>query len=122
MFRVHRTSASQWCKKHGIPTFWQDAKGGKAEFVHLSDLPEDVRLAYVRRECEAAGLVLGTYDEAEHAAFATKPPKMRAAAERKAEIARFMHGAKPADDPSEAYEGRRCRSRGNLGYRRGEVG
>ena len=57
--RVHRTSASQWCKKHGIPTFWQDAKGGKAEFVHLSDLPEDVRLAYVRRECEAAGLVTG---------------------------------------------------------------
>ena len=67
-----------WLKRNGIPL----TQDGKRFTFHLSDLPEDVRLAYLRRECEAAGLVLGTYDEAAHAEFATKPPKMRAAAER----------------------------------------
>jgi putative transposase len=85
-----RMGVWKWLKRNGIPL----TQDGKRFTFHLSDLPEDVRLAYVRRECEAAGLVLGTYDEAAHAEFATKPPKMRAVAERKAEIARFMHGAK----------------------------
>ena len=54
-----------------------------------SDLPDPVRLAYVTRQIEAAGLPVGTYDEAAQDTFADMPPKMRAEAERKAAIARL---------------------------------
>lgn len=63
---------------------------GKRFTFNLSDLPEPVRVAYATRQIEAAGLPIGTYDEAAHAAFATMPPTMRAKAERTAEIARFL--------------------------------
>jgi len=36
----------------------------------LSDLPAPVRLAYITRQIEAAGLPVGTYDEAAHDALA----------------------------------------------------
>jgi putative transposase len=57
---------------------------------HLSDLPEPVRLAYVQRECERAGLPAGVYDDQAHEAFADAKASMRVEAERKAAIARLL--------------------------------
>ena len=49
-----------------------------------------MRLAYITRQRDAAGLPAGTYDEAAHEAFAEMPPNMRTEAERKAEIAHVL--------------------------------
>ena len=86
----HRTTASEWCRRLGISTEWHKARGGKAEHVCLSDLPEDVRRAYAERLIEEAGLPPGTYDEAAHERLLAAPPATRAAAQWKAEIACFM--------------------------------
>lgn len=86
----HRTSATEWLQRNGVSTTLMKGKGGAVECVNLSDLPEPVRVAYATRQIEGAGLPIGTYDETAHAAFATMPPAMRAEAERKAEIARFL--------------------------------
>lgn len=75
-----------WLKRLAIPVL-QD---GKRFTFNLSDLPAAVRLAYITRQISAAGLPVGTYDEAAHEAFAELTPKMRASAERKAEIARLL--------------------------------
>lgn len=75
-----------WLKRLSIPVL-QD---GKRFTFNLSDLPEPVRIAHATRQIESAGLPIGSYDEAAHAAFATMPPTMRAKAERTAEIARFL--------------------------------
>ena len=62
----------------------------RTEEVAFLDIPAPVRRAYVERQLETAGLPPGIYDEAAHERLAEMPPKMRAEAERKAEIARLL--------------------------------
>ncbi|WP_022705308.1 DNA-binding domain-containing protein [Pseudorhodobacter ferrugineus] len=81
-----RTAISAWLSRHSITA----VKHGHRFVVNLSDLPAPVRLAYVEREIEAAGLFGGTYDEEAHTNFMKMTPAMRDGAERKAEIARFL--------------------------------
>lgn len=85
-----RTSLSLWMKRHNVPTSMTCGRGGQQETVCVSDLPETVRRAYVERQLESSGLPPGTYDEAAHSELSAMPAKMRAEAERKAEIARVL--------------------------------
>ena len=85
-----RTSATRWLIRQGLAVRCGWGNGGAYEFVSLTDLPAEVRLAYVQRECERGGLASGTYDDAAHERFAEAPPKMRAEAERKAAVARLL--------------------------------
>lgn len=75
-----------WLKRNCIPL----AEEGNRFTFNLSDLPEDVRRAFIERQCEAKGLPAGTYDDDEHARLMAAPAGMRAAAERAAAIARYM--------------------------------
>ena len=85
-----RTSLSDWMKRRSIPISRTSGRGGQQEAVSLSDLPEELRLAFIQRECEQAGLPAGVYDDHAHEAFAAVTPSMRAQAERKAAIARLL--------------------------------
>ena len=86
----HRTSASRWLRRHGVPTSWRSGKGGRIEVVSLADLPEPERRAYLERDLAACRLEPGAYDDAAHAAFAAAPPSLRAKAERRAAIVRLL--------------------------------
>ena len=86
----HRTSASKWLNHNCIPIFIGESGGGPCEMVNLSDLPEPVRIAYTERQIASAGLASGTYDDTAQAVFHAACPSMRAKAEHKAEIARFL--------------------------------
>jgi putative transposase len=77
------------------PSEWGDdpqqlRRGGRREVVAAPDLPEPTRRAVLTHLAERDGLARGTYDEAAHAAFLAAPARMRAEAERKAELARFL--------------------------------
>lgn len=72
-----------WLRNSAIDTV---TIGNHVEF-HLSDLPADVRLAYVQRQLAGLNLEAGTYDEAAHMVFMEAAPPRRARAARKAEIA-----------------------------------
>ena len=78
--------AHKWLKRLDISF---QAQGNRFIF-NLSDLPEPVRLAYTERQIAASGLAYGTYDDVAQAALARACPSMRAKAEHKAEIARFL--------------------------------
>lgn len=41
----HRTTASKYLARQGIPTVRRTVRGGMAEFVDPVDLPEELRLA-----------------------------------------------------------------------------
>lgn len=86
----HRTSASKWLARQGIRTFRVTGKGGEAEAVQLCDLPEAVRLAWLRHDLDRLRLDPGAYDDAAHEAFAGVSPSRRARAERKAAVARLL--------------------------------
>ena len=88
-----RTAAGAWLKKQGISTERVKVKGGLAETVNLSDLPEPVRLAYTERQIAASGLEAGIPDEAAHRRFITACRSMRDKAEHKAAVARFLVSA-----------------------------
>ena len=87
---THRTSAVAWLKRHGATVEKVRGNGGCIDVVSLSDLPPEVRRAVIKRDIAAAGLPLGTYDEAAHQDLAQATPKMRDVAERKAAIARDL--------------------------------
>lgn len=74
---MDRTSASIWLKRHGVPVSKVFGNGGEADAVHLSDLPEQERLAYLRREFDGLHLDPGDYDDAAHAAFLQASPSRR---------------------------------------------
>ncbi len=86
----HRTSASDWCTRNSVRTTLQAGKGGATEFVNLSDLPEEVRRAWLDRTADELGLEPGTYDAAAHAALLEATPTARDRAEKKAAIVRFL--------------------------------
>ena len=86
----HRTSATRWLIKAGVRIVARGGDARRIEEVDFSDIPEPVRRAYVERQLETAGLPPGIYDETAHERLAEMPPKMRAEAERKAEIARLL--------------------------------
>ena len=89
----HRTSATKWLNRNDIPISIGESGGGPCEMVNLSDLPEPVRIAYTERQIAASGLPAGTYDPVAQAAFLAACPSMRAEAEHKAAIARFLVSA-----------------------------
>ena len=76
----------KWLKVQDLPL----AIDGQRFTFALSDLPPEVRRAVIERDIAAAGLPLGTYDEAAHQDLAQATPKMREVAERKAAIARDL--------------------------------
>jgi putative transposase len=86
----HRSSASAWLRRAGVPVHHDVGNGGKFEYVNLADLPSDLRAAWEVRQIEEAGLPAGDYDEAAHARFAEATPAMQALALRKAAVARFL--------------------------------
>ena len=86
----HRTSASKWLARKGVPVRKIPVRGGHADAVALSDLPEEVRLAWLSRDLEQRNLDPGTYDDAAHAVFLQASPSRRDRAERKAAIARYL--------------------------------
>ena len=86
----HRTSASAWLVRQGVSTFKVPVNGGDAEAVLLSDLPEDVRRAYLVKHIDGLDLDRGTYDDKAHEVFLGASPARRARAERKADVARFL--------------------------------
>lgn len=87
---VDRSALSAWLRRNGIPTVMKSGPGGKAEHVRLSDLPETVRLAYLKQQIETLHLDPGTYDDAAHEAFMQASPSRRDRAERKAAMARLL--------------------------------
>lgn len=86
----HRTSATRWLVNTGVRVVKRLGDARQIEEVAFSDLPSPVRRAYVERQLETAGQPPGAYDETAHERLAEMPPKMRAEAERKAEIARVL--------------------------------
>lgn len=81
----------KWFKRLGVST----KVLGKSFTFGLTDpnLPAAVRLAYVERECERAGLPSGTSDDAAHELLAAAPARTRAKAEEKAKVARILVSA-----------------------------
>lgn len=87
---IHRTSAKKWLDARGVRTQRDLSDGRRTEQVSLSDLPEDVRLAWWERELDRLHLEPGARDDAAHTAFMAQPAKARARAERKAAIASML--------------------------------
>ena len=87
---MDRTSASGWLIKAGVNIVTLAGDARRPESVKLSDLRPEVRRSVLERDIAAAGLPLGTYDEAAHQELAQATPKMRDVAERKAAIARDL--------------------------------
>lgn len=56
----------------------------------MSDLPADVRLAYLQRQLDGLGLDQGEYDDAAHRLFMEATPARRERAERKAQVAAVL--------------------------------
>ena len=83
-----RTSATNWLIKAGVPIVTLEGDARRPQAVKLSDFPAKVRRALLKRDVEAAGLQVGTYDDDAHADMMDATPAMRAAAEAKAAIAR----------------------------------
>ena len=81
-----RMGVWKWLNRNGVPR----TKDGNRQVFSLSDLPPEVRQAYVLRQIETSGLPAGEYDDAAHDRFAKATPAMQATALRKAEIARFL--------------------------------
>ncbi len=80
-------NAKRWAIRAGIAISQVASSGGPASIVHVSDLPEQERRAYLAKCAAATGLPPGEYDDAAHEAFWQAPASMRAEAERKAAIA-----------------------------------
>ena len=80
------SGCQRWLKNSGI---WLSKTKNRFTFA-LSDLPPEVRRAVIERNITAAGLPLGTHDEAAHQDHAQATPKIRDVAERKAAIARDL--------------------------------
>jgi putative transposase len=85
-----RHNVGNWLRRNGISVQTIPSKGGPADAVRLSDLPSDVQFAWVSREATSLDLDLGERDEDAHARLEEASPKMRAKAEHKARIARFL--------------------------------
>jgi|GEM_PF-5037278 len=86
----HRSTATKWFQRHGVEIHASENDGRKPEAVLLSDLPEDVRRAYLLKNINGQDLDPGTYDDAAHAVFLEACISRRNRAERKAEVLRFV--------------------------------
>ncbi len=85
-----RKNAGNWLTRRSIAMSFVASNGGPCAVVNLSDLPEDVRLAYLRRTIADLHLNAGTYDDDAHSELAKAAPSRRARAEQKAAIARTL--------------------------------
>ena len=86
----HRTSATHWLIKAGVPIVTLEGGARRPEAVALADLPQSVGLELSARHIEAEGLEPGERDEAAHARLEEATPKMQAKAARLAQLAVFM--------------------------------
>lgn len=85
-----RTAATRWLQKVGCELITIEGDARRPQAVSLAALPPDVRRALHERAIEYEGLEQGERDEAAHRRFEASPPKMRAKAERLAQIAYFL--------------------------------
>lgn len=85
-----RTAAGAWLARSGVPTTRIPSSGGMCDAVHLSDLPEPIRLAYQVRQAERAGLAAGVQDEAAHLGLMAKPLGTQKRAHDRAAILVFV--------------------------------
>lgn len=76
----------KWLERNKVPL---QIVGNRFTF-EIGSLPPDVRRALHERAIEFEGLEQGERDEAAHRRFEASPPKMRAKAERLAQIAYFL--------------------------------
>lgn len=76
----------KWLRSNGVNV----EKQGKRFAFPFSSLPDNAKQAYLERACEEGGLPVGNYDDAAHAAFLAAPASLRAAAERRAAMARYL--------------------------------
>ena len=90
----HRSTASDWCGRQGVSTHALPVRGGEAEHVNLSDLPDDVRLTWWEREFERLRLEPGARDDDAHAEFMGASAKARGRAELKAAMAAMLTALK----------------------------
>lgn len=86
----HRTTAGEWFRRASILTSRQKSKVGEVDCVHLSDLPEPVRLAYQVRQAERSGLAAGVQDEAAHLGLMAKTMGTQKRAHDRAAIVAFV--------------------------------
>lgn len=86
----HRASAVAWLKREGCTIAQLRGNGGLFDATDPACLPDPERRAWVEREVSRRGLEPGSYDEAAHQRLSDASPKMRAKAERMAQIARFI--------------------------------
>lgn len=92
----HRTSATEWLKRHNVPIARHHGRGGAFETVSLLDLPEDVETAYRLKLAEEAGLAFGEQDDAAHLALMAKPVGVQATAHARAKVLGLVYkGARP---------------------------
>lgn len=86
----HRTSLTKFLVRVGVYIHQAKGAGGKFEYVHLTDLPDHIRQAYLLRQLEADGLEPGEFDPEWHEDLLAATPAMQNIAERKANIARDL--------------------------------
>lgn len=86
----HKTSARLWLQKRGVTLHEAVGLKRKCLAVYRHCLPSDLIEALAAVEAEETGLDLGERDEDAHARLEEASPKMRAKAEHKARIARFL--------------------------------
>lgn len=66
------------------------SNGGAAEVIHLSDLPEPERLAFLARRAETMGPPQGGQDDEAHLTLAAKPVGVQNTANARAETMMFI--------------------------------
>lgn len=76
----------KWLKRHEVPLL----ESGRGYTFQLSDLPNQVRFAFLARRAETVGLPLGVQDEAAHLALASKPVGVQGTAYARAETMMFI--------------------------------
>ena len=86
----HRASAVAWLTRAGIPISKVPSSGGMCDAVHLSDLPEPLRLAYQTRQAEQIGLDAGVQDDEAHLALMAKPMGVQTEANKRAAMLVFV--------------------------------
>lgn len=81
-----RWGVFKWLETNGVPKRLTERQA----VFRISDLPADVRLAYLQRQLDGLGIDQGEYDEAAHRLFMEAAPARRERAERKAQVAAVL--------------------------------
>lgn len=82
-----RKNVGAWLIARNIRSSIGPSTGGPAHFVHLSDLPDPERLAFLRKQLTEMHLDPGTYDDAAHETYAQATSAVR----ERANASRLWH-------------------------------